>query len=60
MADKLRNSQAGDLSRVVALLDEHADDLGDFMAFDEKGKHLPAFLKSLLAQLGNEQESILG
>jgi len=53
--ENARKSKTSSLARVVALLREHAHDLGDFMAHDAKGKHLPAYLAQLSEQLMAEQ-----
>ena len=53
--DHLKKSKAGSLTRVVAMLHEHAADLGAFLAGDPKGKQLPAYLEQLAGHLANEQ-----
>ncbi|MEI7437535.1 MAG: PAS domain S-box protein, partial [bacterium] len=62
---KVKNSRASNLARVVALLEEHAQDLGAFMTADSRGKHLPAHLAQLSehlladqAAMGSELESL--
>jgi C4-dicarboxylate-specific signal transduction histidine kinase len=47
IASGLRQHKADSLSKVCALLDEHASDLGSFLTSDAKGKLIPDFLKSL-------------
>lgn len=56
---RARKSRAAGLARVVALLKEHEADLGTFITTDAKGRHLPAYLADLSAQLGLEQQEAL-
>lgn len=58
-ADVVKKSKARDLARVVALLDEHQHDLGDFITRDPKGKNLPAFLKALNVQLERDRTTTI-
>jgi signal transduction histidine kinase len=59
VADKVRHSRAGSLSKVVAALEAHADDLPAYLTADGKGKHLPRFLGALAGHLAGEQEEVL-
>jgi PAS domain S-box-containing protein len=59
IADKMRKSKASSLTKVVALIKEHENDLGNFFANDPKGKQLPGYLASLAAHLSQEQNDIL-
>lgn len=59
VSDKLRKSKAAGLGRVVSLLQEHQADLGDFIARDERGRHLPVYLEQLAAQLVSERDHTL-
>jgi signal transduction histidine kinase len=58
IADNIRKSKVSNLNRVVILLREHAHDLEAFIAQDARGKHLPAYLVQLFAQLMAEQAAI--
>jgi signal transduction histidine kinase len=58
VSQKVRRSKVGGLSKAVALMHEHATDLGDFMTNDPRGRQLPAYLDTLAATLANEHESI--
>jgi signal transduction histidine kinase len=58
VGQKVRRSKAAGLSKVVALMNEHATDLGDFLTTDERGKQLPGYLDTLVATLATERESI--
>jgi signal transduction histidine kinase len=59
VADKVRHSSRAGLSKAAALLHEHADDVGGFIATDEKGKQLPAYLSKLAEHLADEQTVVL-
>ena len=54
----LRTSKVKGLARAVQLMDGHADDLGDFLTCDAKGKLLPAYLRKLAQTLEIEQEAM--
>jgi ligand-binding sensor domain-containing protein/signal transduction histidine kinase len=56
VVDNVRNSKVSYVGKVVALLDEHAAELGAFMTVDPKGRQLPGFLSQLAGQLLNEQQ----
>ena len=55
VVEQLRKSKTSSLAKVVDVLREHKDDVGDFLTHDPKGKQLPAFLEALYAQLTREQ-----
>jgi signal transduction histidine kinase len=55
MRGELARSRGAALGRVVDLLDAHAQDLGDFMSNDEKGRRLPGYLRELTEALGAER-----
>jgi len=55
---KLRTSKALGLGKAVHMMNEHADDLGDFISHDEKGKLLPGYLNQLVDALAIEQQSM--
>jgi signal transduction histidine kinase len=57
VANSLRKSKVGDLSRVVALLKEHEQDLGGFFANDSKARLVPGYLAQLADHLAAEQAS---
>jgi PAS domain S-box-containing protein len=54
-----KNSKIPSLAKVVALLDEHAADLGSFIVTDAKGRQVPAYLSQLAGQLAREQEQAI-
>jgi signal transduction histidine kinase len=55
LADSLRKSKAGNLTKVVTMLLEHEGDLGTFLTSDPKGKQLPGYLTQLAGHLVGEQ-----
>jgi PAS domain S-box-containing protein len=56
VVDNTKKSKVPYLGKVVALLNEHAGDLGDFMSHDPKGRQLPGYLSQLAGQLAREQQ----
>lgn len=59
VADSVKRSRAPGLGRVVSLLQEHAGDLGAFIAQDERGKMLPVYLAELSKHLSADHKSVL-
>ena len=59
VAGKLRQSKAGGLKAVAALLREHAHDLPAFLAHDPRGKEMPDYLLKLIEHLAQPQPGIL-
>ena len=57
IVESVNKSRASGLARVVALLREHAHDLGEFITQDANGKHVPAHLAQLSEHLLAEQEA---
>jgi signal transduction histidine kinase len=54
LAEKLSQSKAPSLSKAVAMMTEHKDDLPKFLSEDGRGKKLPAFLEQLAGFLNLE------
>ncbi|NWC11738.1 GHKL domain-containing protein [Pseudomonas agarici] len=55
---KLRASKALGLGRAVALMNEHPDDLGEFLTHDDKGKLLPGYFNQLVEAIAAEQQGM--
>jgi len=55
---KLRSSKSIGLGKAVQMMNEHEQDLGDFITLDEKGKLLPGYLNQLVKALDAEQQSM--
>ncbi len=51
-----KKSKVSFLGKAVALLNEHAADLGDYVANDAKGRQLPGYLSQVSEQLSKEQQ----
>jgi len=56
---RVRGSKISYLSDVVGLFEEHSNELGTFMANEERGKKIPAFLANLSKELIDEQQRCL-
>ena len=59
IADQLQKSRSSDLTKVAALLREHADDLGSFITEHPRGKLLPGYLEKLAERLAAEHAVVL-
>lgn len=55
---RLQQSKAPGLARAVALLKEHAGDLGRFFTQDPKGRLLPGYLEQLAQALAAERQEV--
>ncbi|WLG93334.1 DAHL domain-containing protein [Pseudomonas cucumis] len=56
---KLAVSKSLGLGKAVNMMNEHAEDLGQFMTLDEKGKLLRGYLNQLVDSIAAEQSSIV-
>jgi len=59
VSSSVRASKSKRLAQAVALMNERAADLGDFLVHDEKGKLLLVYLNNLVVALDEEHESIV-
>jgi PAS domain S-box-containing protein len=59
VTDRVKKPKAAGLAKVVALLKEHAADLGAFVSADQRGKHLPFYLAQLSEHLSLDQQATL-
>jgi len=59
VADEVKKSKIPYVGKVVALLNEHAGDLGAFLTADSRGRQVPGYLGQLAEQLGREQQAAL-
>jgi len=55
---RLRASKAQGLGKAMQLINEHPDDLGEYITQDEKGKLLPGYLNQLVQAIAVEQQGI--
>lgn len=58
LSTRLRTSKLNGLARAVRLIDEHADDLSEFLTHDARGQLLPAYLRELAQTLASEHEAM--
>ncbi|UZE03388.1 HAMP domain-containing histidine kinase [Pseudomonas mediterranea] len=56
---KLKNSRTLGLGKAVKMMNEHAEDLGQFMTLDEKGKLLPRYFNELVDSIAAEQALLI-
>jgi PAS domain S-box-containing protein len=59
ISETVQVSEAANLADVVALIQKHSENLGEFIMRDSRGKHLPAFLAALSKQIAVEKSLIL-
>lgn len=59
LTGRVRDSRADGLSQTVRLLNEHSDELGEYLTRDEKGKLLPSYLKKLSEAFVTERQEML-
>ncbi|MBI2478479.1 MAG: PAS domain S-box protein [Planctomycetia bacterium] len=57
--ETVRNSEVKDLNRVLELVSQHRDDLGEFLTNDPRGQHLPGYLIEAGRVLSGEQSTVL-
>jgi len=59
LLDNAKRSNVAYLGKAVALLNEHAADLGAYLANDPKGRQLPAYLNRVSEQLTKEHQQTI-
>ena len=59
LVEQIQTSKASGLARVAAMLEEQGDQLGSFIANDERGIRLPTYLAQLSSQLLADREAAL-
>ena len=59
VADQVRRSKVPNLEKICAMLAQHANDLGTYLASDAKGKMIPAYLSTLAETLAVEHGVML-
>ena len=59
IAEKMQMSKLGNLSKAVALLEQHQADLAEFFTNNPKGRQLPGYLSKLAANLDLEQKEVV-
>ncbi|HEY1786710.1 MAG TPA: ATP-binding protein [Verrucomicrobiae bacterium] len=58
-SDHVAEFKIQNIGQVARLLREHAEDIGDYLTKDPKGKQLPDYLAKLATHLGTEQTLVL-
>lgn len=59
LTNLIKASKRPQLTQVVGLLEEHQEDLGEFITKDDKGKQVPRFLKVLSDHLAADERMLL-
>ncbi|HEX3627547.1 MAG TPA: ATP-binding protein [Verrucomicrobiae bacterium] len=59
VSDHIAEFKIQNIGQVARLMREHANDLGNYLTNDPKGKQLPDYLAKLATHLGSEQTLIL-
>ncbi len=59
VAEHLNEFNIANIARAANLMRDHADDIGNFMANDPKGKQLPDYLAQLATHLSTEQSLLM-
>jgi len=59
VAERVRSSKAPRLARLASLVDEHKEDLGDFITRDARGKHIGPYLGELSSLMCFEHAQML-
>jgi signal transduction histidine kinase len=59
VAESARESKLPFLDKAVALLNEHANDLGAYLTNDPKGRQLPGYLAQLARHLATERQATI-
>jgi Amt family ammonium transporter len=59
ITERLKAGSATGLAKASALIEQHSENLGEFITHDPKGRHLPEYLKQLSKQLATERDSSL-
>ncbi|OAJ50386.1 hypothetical protein ALQ29_01892 [Pseudomonas marginalis pv. marginalis] len=59
VSSQMRTSKAQGLGKVAQMMNEHVDDLSDFLSSDPKGQMLPGYLLKLAEVVTAEQQGII-
>ena len=59
LMEKIKSSKVNNLQKVLSLMEEHTDNIGEFITSDEKGKMLPEYLVKVGATIKDEQDNSL-
>ena len=59
LKEKIKSSKVNNLQKVLSLMEEHSDNIGEFITNDEKGKIIPGYLIKVGTTLREEQDNSL-
>ncbi|MEA2096362.1 MAG: tetratricopeptide repeat-containing sensor histidine kinase [Candidatus Cloacimonadota bacterium] len=59
LKEKIKSSKVNNLQKVLSIIEEHTDNLGEYISSDEKGKMLPPYLLKVGTALKDEQNNSL-
>ncbi|MBM0107836.1 GHKL domain-containing protein [Steroidobacter sp. S1-65] len=59
VAEKLKQTKLSGLTRAIALIHEHPNDLAEFLSSDPRGRHLPMYLVQLAQSLQTDQDACM-
>jgi signal transduction histidine kinase len=59
LKEKIKSSKVNNLQKVLSLMEEHTNNIGEFITVDEKGKMLPEYLIKVGTTLKEEQDNSL-
>ncbi|MCK4653174.1 MAG: tetratricopeptide repeat-containing sensor histidine kinase [Candidatus Cloacimonetes bacterium] len=59
LKEKIISSKVNNLQKVLSLMEEHSDNIGEFITSDDKGKMLPEYLVKVGVTLKEEQDNSL-
>lgn len=57
--EKVKEPHVANLAKAVAVMDEHTDNLAEFITSHPRGQHLPRFLRELSGQLMSNRDAVL-
>ncbi len=57
--ERIRESRVGSVQKLAQLLTDHGPDLAAFLTADERGKHVPEFIRQLAGELAEEQAALV-
>jgi two-component system, sensor histidine kinase ChiS len=57
--ERIRESRVGSIQKLAQLLTEHESNLVGFLTTDDRGKHVPEFIRQLADELGEEQAALV-
>lgn len=57
--DNVLKSSTNNLTKAIDVMEQHLDDIGDYVTRDNRGKHLPRFLIDVSNQISTEEDEIL-